>query len=258
MKRLFSILLLLAATQLGAFGNFESAFVPGEVSEYKVRWVGIPVAWSRTTTEAFTENGKKLIRIRMISKSYAAYNAVYKVDDLTEVVVDPQTALPLSLKLILNEGGRHKNHFTIFDHKNATAQFHDHVTGETKIIQIAPDTRDVLTFLYSARNMDVKALTAQPHKIYVDGKIYDMELRLRGEETVKLSNYGKIKCTEFEPIAEFDGLFIREGKISCLISKVERRMIACITTKVAIGTITVKLEDLSGPGDDFWIIGKKD
>ena len=54
-------------------------------------------------------------------------------------------------------------------------------------------------------------------------------------------------------MGEFDGLFLRKGKIMFWVSKKDRRMITCIKAKVPVGKITAKLQRVTGPGNDFWV-----
>ena len=233
--------------------DYSSSFVPGEISEYKVTWMGIPLAWSTTTTDTVNEAGRELVRIRMVTKTYKAYSHIYKVDDITEVIVDPKTALPVRLDIILNEGSRRKSNLTLFDHANRTATFYDRVADTTNSVAIEKNTREVMTFLYSMRHEKIKALTSAIHTVYVDGKMHKMGVGLHKEKKLKLPGYGKVDCNVLEPVAEFDALFLREGKIFFWVSKKNRRMVTCVQAKVVVGKVSIKLHSVKGPGDDFWV-----
>ena len=252
MKHLAPILLIGLAAVTAKAGDYSKCFIPGETSEYKVSWMGIPLAWSGSTTEKIVENGRELIRIRMVSQTYKTYTHIYKVDDVTEVVVDPETALPLRLDLQLNEGSRRKSHLTVFDHAGKTATFIDRAAGTTNTVAIDSHTQDVLTFLYSVRNEKLETLAQKKYKLFVDGKLYDLGMQIREEGHVNLPEYGKIASTLVEPVAEFDGLFLRQGKIFFWISKQDHRMVTCVEAKVPVGKIKVKLEKASGTGNTFW------
>ncbi|MDF7826789.1 DUF3108 domain-containing protein [Pontiellaceae bacterium B12227] len=257
MKLFRTVLLCCALAGSAPAKDYSSSFVPGEVSEYKVTWMGVPLAWSKTTTEAITEDGRDLMRIRMVTQTYKAYTHIYKVDDITEVIVDPKTALPVRLDIILNEGSRQKSNLTHFDHANRTATFYDRIAGTTNSVAIEKNTREVMTFLYSMRQEKIDDLTSAVHTVYVDGKIHEMGVGLLKEKKIKLPGYGKVDCNVLEPIAEFDALFLREGKIFFWISKQNRRMVTCVQAKVAVGKVSVKLQSVTGPGDDFWVKEKE-
>ncbi len=252
-KRFTSLALFLLLLSPAIAEDYSSCFFPGEVSEYKVSWMGVPLAWSRTTTEEFTENGRNLIRIQVVSKSYKAFAKVYNVDDTKEVIIDPKTALPLRLDLELNEGNIHTSQQTHFDHINHTAQFIDRNANTTNHVEIADQTREIITFLFAMRNEKMADIEATTHTLFSGGQLYEMDIEIKKKGRVKLSDYGKIGCVKLEPLAEFDGLFLRKGKIMFWISQQKRRMITCIKAQVPVGKITVKLQSVTGPGNDIWV-----
>jgi len=237
--------------------DYSACFIPGEVVEYKVSWMGLPLAWSKVSVDTVTEDGRELIRIRMVSKNYKTYSRIFKVDDTSEVIIDPKTALPLRLDFQLHEGNRRKSHLTTFYHDQKIAIFQDRITKDIKVVPINSDTQEILSFLYSSRNRNLETLAARQHTLLVDGKLYGLGLKIREDDKIKLPSYGKVPSTEIEPVAKFDGWFLRQGKIIFWVSKQNRRMVTCIKAKVSVGKVTVKLQDVSGPGDDFWI-SKKD
>ncbi|HEY5652860.1 MAG TPA: DUF3108 domain-containing protein [Pontiella sp.] len=252
MKWILPILLTAFIAASAKANPYDGCFIPGETAEYRVSWMKIPIAWSKISTETFSENGKKWIRLTMVSKNYKAYEHIYKVDDITEVVIDPETALPCRVDLVLNEGRRHKSELTYFDHENLTATHINRLTGTTNHVTIAEDTRDVLTFLYASRLRDPEELVQHTHQLFVDGKIYDLDMKIGEEDSIRLPNLGKVDSFKIEPVANFDGLFIRQGKILFWVSKHNHRMVTCIEAKVSVGEIKVRLKDVSGIDDGFW------
>ena len=138
--------LLAAATTLA--GDYSECFVPGEVVEYKIYWMGIPIAWSKTTTETIEENGRELFHITMIARTYGAYKHIFEVDDKTEVWIDPTTALPVRHDWIINEGSIHKSHLTTFFHDKKIAIFQDRISRDIREIPIEHDTQEIFSFIY--------------------------------------------------------------------------------------------------------------
>lgn len=251
-KFLLSILLAGTVALATAAEDFSKGFIPGETARYKITWMRLPLAWTEISTDTVTENGTQLIRVRMISRSYKAYNHIYKVDNLTEVIIDPKTALPVRLDIKHDEDGRKKSQLTSFHHDRKIAIFQDRISKDIKVVSIKPDTMEVLSFLYASRIKDLKQLAGKTHTLFVEGKPYSLDLKLHDEDNVRLPDYGKVRCTEVEPVAEFDGLFLRKGKIFFWVSKENHRMVTCVKAKVAVGKITAKLQQVSGTGDPNW------
>lgn len=249
------ILTLFISVSAGASTNhisYADCFVPGETSEYKVSWMGLPLAWSKSTTEEFHRDGERLIRITMIAKNYAAYSAIYKVNNKTEVVINPESGLPRSLDIIQNEGSRHNSHITTFNHEDLSAVYIDRMANTTNTVEISEHTRDVFSFLYISRASTPEELSKQTQKIYVSGKIYDMDIKVRKEKKQNVPDHGKVECVQLEPIAEFDGLFLRQGRIFAWISKTDHQMITLMEAKVPVGKIKVRLQKVSGVDDPVW------
>lgn len=240
------------AALTGRADDFSSCFIPGEVVEYKIYWMGLPLAWSTISTEAITEDGRELIRLRMVAQTYGAYEHIFKVDDVSEVIIDPKTALPIRLDFNLNEGTIHKSHLTTFYHDRKIAIFQDRISKDIREVPIESDTRELFSFMYAHRYQDPETLGDRKYKVLVNGKMYDLAMKTGEKEDIKLSDYGKVPSIEIEPLAEFDGIFIRKGKISFWISTKDRHMVTCIKAKVAVGKIRAILQQVSGPGDDFW------
>ncbi len=232
--------------------DYSGCFIPGEIAEYRISWMGLPIAWSKTSTELITQDGRKLFRLRMESKNYKAYNHIYKVDDHTEVLIDPETALPVRIDLRIHEGNRRRSHRTIFNHDKKIAFFEDRIAKVTNEVPITAKTQDVFSFIYANRNASLESLAKQNHMLYADGKVYELGMKIIDEDRIKVPGHGRVKSVQVEPIAEFDGMFVRKGKIVFWVSKENRRMVTCIKAKVPVGKITAKLQKVSGPGDDFW------
>jgi hypothetical protein len=252
MKHLMTIATTALAICTASAGNLTDCFIPGETAEYRITWMGIPIAWAKNSIDLVQEDGRELIRLRMEAKSHRAYNRVYKVDDLTDVIIDPETALPIRVDLRIHEGDRVKSHLTTFHHDQRVAIFQHRLTKDIREVPIAKDTQDVFSFVFANRNTDLKSLAAREHTIYADGKVYDLGMRILKEESVKLPGYAEVECVQLEPLAEFDGMFLRQGKIQFWVSKEKRRMLTLINAKVAVGQVSAILVSVSGPGNDFW------
>lgn len=252
MKLFASIVLIGMAALTARADDFSSCFVPGEVVEYKIYWLRIPIAWARITTDTIVENERELIRITMIARTYGAYKHIFKVDDTTEVIIDPATALPVRHDWIINEGSIHKSHLTTFYHDKKIAIFQDRISKDIREIPIESDTQEIFSFIYANRNTDIEQLTSRTHQLLVTGKLHDLALKISDYDNIKLSEYGKVPSIEIEPVADFDGIFLRQGKVFFWISKEPNRVVTCIKAKVAVGRITAKISEISGPVTGFW------
>lgn len=227
-------------------------FVPGEVVTYKMHWLGLPIAWATTTTDLVNHEGRKLFRVRMVAQTYGAYKHIYEVNDSTEVLIDPETGLPVRHEWIINEGSIHKNHVTDYYHDKKIAIFRDRISRHFKEIDIESDTQEIFSFIYANRNTDLEQLAQRTHRLLVTGKVHDLEIKIKGTDNINVPGLGDIRSIEVEPVAEFDGIFLRKGKVFFWISSEKRRVITRVKADIAVGHITGKLVSVSGNGETFW------
>jgi hypothetical protein len=252
-KCLITILLYSISALASDQIDYSSSFIPGEVLEYKVSWARLPIGWSRSSTETIIEGDRELIKIRMETRTYSAYNKLFKVNNVMFVVLDPETALPLRLDLIQHQGHSHKSCLTTFDHAAGQAVSIDRLNNSTNIISILPETREMLTVIYASRTVALEKLPTMTYSLLSDGELFDIQLKIKDTGKTRLSEYGKIASVELDPIADREGAELSDAKTTFWVSKETRRMITRVETKVSIGKVRVKLEKVSGPGDDFWV-----
>ena len=227
-------------------------FPVGEELVYKIYWGVVPVGTSRVTTRWIEEGGRKLLAIRYRTRSNKVIAAIYPVDDMIESIVDPETFLPLRFTKDLNEG-RHRYHeIMAFDYKRLKAMWRSFIKNTTKEIDLDPDTRDIVSFMYYMRSKKFKPGETNSFRVMSDEKIYDLTLKVGDEEKLKLPGFGSVSCLRLDPIAKFHGLFVRKGKLEIWVHQKSRMICTQIVGKVPVASIKIKIDQVNGPGDDWW------
>ncbi|MBN2162144.1 MAG: DUF3108 domain-containing protein [Pontiellaceae bacterium] len=252
LKKVLPLLLACVFPTMARTNDLSDQFIPGEKLEYKIYWMGIPIAWAETTTEKVEEEGRELFHITMTAQTYGAYKHIFEVDDKTEVFIDAATGLPVRHDWIINEGSIHKSHLTTFNHESGVAIFQDRISMDIREVPIEPDTQEIFGFIYSCRNADIEKLTEGKQRLLVTGKMYDLGINITDQDKIKIPELGKIPCYELEPNADFDGIFLRKGKVFFWVSKETPRVITCIKTRVAVGKISAELKSVTSPAPGFW------
>jgi len=233
-------------------------FPVGEELVYSITWNGIPVAWSRAVTEMEVYEEREVLALRLYTKTYPFFDRIFKVDDLHETLVDLQTGLPLRYTQNLNEGRYHCHEITVFDFETLTAHYEHQVSGKTKVYDLQSGVRDILSFMYFLRAAPLQESSTNRYSVMTDEKIYELILTTFKEKRVSLPRYSrKIPALELKPEALFDGLFVRKGKATVWVSKDPRRLMVRAGLNVPFGRVNVTLQEVRGPGDDFWITEKK-
>jgi hypothetical protein len=235
----------------------ELPFPVDEKLTYKISWNGIPVAWSVATTEMVRENGTDYIAVKVETRTYPVFNVFYKVEDTHECLLDLKTLLPVRFTKNMMEGSSRYSDVTTFDYTAGTARFENLVTGTVTNVSIGQDTRDYLSFMYFMRGREMKPGTTTKHEVLADDRVYEVLVHSEKIEDVELSHYSAVPSLRIDPEAAFNGLFVRAGKATLWVSRDLRRILTRAKARVPFGRITVKLTDVSGAGDDFWITEKK-
>jgi hypothetical protein len=251
-----SLLLALAAETFAQTGDPPPNlwFPVGEVLSYNVYWGVIAVGTSRMSSEWVEEEGRRLLAIRMRTRSNKFLSAIYPVDDFIESVIDPATFLPVRLTEKMNEGRHHKNEITTFDHAAGKATWKSLDRDREKQFDIEADTRDLLSFMYHLRSRSECFEPGREHRfrIFVDEKLYDLILNPLAIESVDLDKFGKVSSVRFEPEAQFNGLFVRKGKLWLWVSADDRRILTRAAARIPVASVKILLTRVSGPGGENW------
>ena len=242
----------------------ESGFIVGEELVYCVYWGFIPVGKTRIVSRWIEEDGRRLLAIRYRTRSNRFIAAIYPVDDLIESIVDPETFLPVRFVKKLKEGRHRNDEITTFDYEKGEARWEDRIKDRSKTYPIDEDTRDIVSFMYFMRSDRFKPGDKKAFRVMADEKIYDLFVSAHDAEKIKLKRFGRVKSIRLEPEAQFQGLFVRKGKVTVWVSDDERHLCTKVVGSVPVASIKVVLWEVRGPGDDFWIrrtnelSGKKD
>jgi hypothetical protein len=90
-------------------------------------------------------------------------------------------------------------------------------------------------------------------RVFTEEKIYDLFIKTPRKEPVALNKYGRVTSLLFEPEAAFEGLFVRKGKVYFWVSDDERRICTKIAAKVPVASVRFQVNEVRGPGEDFWV-----
>lgn len=256
---ILGVVLCLAAADVRAAaveapdGAPDVGFPVGEELIYKVYWGFIPVAKTRIATRWVERDGRLLLNIRYRTRSNKVIATLYPVDDRLEALIDPDGFLPVEFVKNMREGRHHYHEVTTFDFQNNLARWEDKKGKKVEEFPIDADTRDIVSFMYYMRAARLKPGQTREFRVMADERIYDLTLKAGKSEKVKVNRFGRVSCLKVEPEAQFDGLFVRKGKVTLWISDDERYLCTRLVGSVPVASIKVCLVEVHGPGDDAWV-----
>lgn len=232
-------------------------FPVGETLTYGVYWGFVSVGEAVVTSAWTEEDGVRYLQITHRIRSNKVIAALYPVDDTIQTLIDPVTFRSVSFFLDQKEGRHATKEITTFDYGKGVAKWESLTKKQRKECPIDQDTRDLVTFMYFMRRDGFKPGDDRKFRVMADDKVYDLGVKVVGEEKVDVPGYGKIDCLRLDPTAQFNGLFVRKGKATVWVSRDPRFLCTRVAASVPIvGTVKVILTSVTGPGDDVWI--KKD
>lgn len=228
-------------------------FPVGETLTYRLYWGFVSVGEAVLTSEWIEEEGRRYVQITHRVRSNKVIATLYPVDDLIQTVIDPVTFRPVTFFMDQKEGRHSAKEITTFDYEKGVARWESLTKKKTRENKIDQDTRDLVSFMYFMRRDGFRKGEDRNFRVMADDKVYDLNVKVAGEEKVDVPGYGKVDCLRLDPTAQFNGLFVRKGKMTVWVSGDKR----CLCTRVAagvpiVGTVKVILTSVSGPGDDAW------
>lgn len=230
-------------------------FPVGETLTYTIYWGWIAVGESKATTRWEWVEDRWLLRIRFRTVSNGVIAKLYPVDDVVDTFVDPVTAHPVSHILNLQEGKHERKSRTLFDWEKLQAVYtkeHTDKEDEVKTIALKPGSRDLVSFMYFLRKHRFEDQQAYEFEVLSDYKLYQLTVTTEGTDKIHLDEYGKVKSLKLLPEAEFEGVFVRSGKMVIWLSDDERHLLTKLLLDTPFANVKLLLKSVEGPGAEDW------
>jgi hypothetical protein len=245
--RWFAMLAIaLATTALGAAetgaGEDELWFPVGESIVYRIYWGFIPVGESVVTTHWIERDGRRLLVVRIVSRTNKVLTKIYPVDDTLESIIDPETFRPVQFTKNLSEGRYRCHEVTQFDYETLVASMRSFTSGNKKTFEIEPDTRDLISFMYYMRQFELDPDEEIQQRVMADEDVYDVTVEPQGYDRVKLVDGSRRRSLKLEPKAKFDGLFVRKGRGWMWVSDDDDRIVTMIAAQVPVANVKLVLD----------------
>ncbi len=237
----------------------EQPFPVGEELIYTISWLGVPIAWAKASTEMDTFEGREVLAMRTTVNTFPFFDHICKVEDFYEGLIDKETLTPVRFEQNLKQRNYRRHDITTFDYQTLKAHYVRLPKGETKTYTIEPGIRDIMSFMYFMRSVSLEENKETRYRVMSGSKIYDLFIKAFKIEPIDMEQYGrKIPCLIVKPEAMFDGLFVRKGKATIRISRDSRHLLTYAKVSTPFGRVSLTLDEVRGPGTDFWITEKKD
>jgi hypothetical protein len=241
-----TIILLLIPVRLV---SQEAAYQPGEKISYVINY-GI-LTGGTATLELFKDTlfNKETWHSKMVARTTGVADALYKILDIYESYIDPETQLPVKSIRNIREGRYRKYNEVLFDHK--TRPDSAILTSDLTGVHITQQgIHDILSCFYFLRN------NVMPGKTLVKGEtitimtwftdeLYPIRLRFMGMDEVRLP-HGRVQCYKFNPVTEKGRLFKTEDAVTFWFSADKNFLPVKVRFDIFVGSFTVEMTEYEG------------
>lgn len=256
MKKGFLITAVLLLSS-GFVSGQPSPYIAGEKVTYIVHYGPINGGIASLELKKDTFAGKEIIRSYFIAQTTGVADALYKIKDIYESYMNPETELPVKSVRNIQEGKYRKYNVVLFDHNSRpdSAVLTSDLTGK-HITQ--KGIHDIIScFYYFRKHFLATGYNFKKGEIitimtWFADELYPIQLIYAGMEEVK-TRAGKIKCFKFNPVTEVGRLFKTNEDASFWFSADKNCLPVKIRFDIFVGAFTVDLHTYEGLADSLKI-----
>ena len=216
----------------------------GEKLTYKISYLGLKVGEAVSEIKEITMiNGREAYHIEVRVRSHPVIDLVYKVRDVHHSYIDVEHLHSLRYEKILREGRYRADEVMTYDQENHTAHYLSRRNGTEKEMFIPKNVQDQLScgFYFRTLNFGEEETVSIP--VNADEKNWVLKVELKKKDKMKIRGVGRFEVLKAYPKIEFEGLFVKKGRITGWVSMDKRRIPVKMKVKVPIlGSVVVKLK----------------
>ena len=164
------------------------------------------------------------------------FSVFYRVRDRFLSFMDTTDLVSLRYEKHLREGKFKSDRVVVFDQRQHKAYYED------KEIAIAPRTQDVLSAMYYARTLPLKAGHTFALANHTDGKNYPLVVKVLGTERITVEA-GTFDCLVVEPFLRYPGIFTQKGRVKLWVTNDRYKIPVLMKSKVIIGEVSAVLTE---------------
>lgn len=225
------------------------SYKPGEKVHYSIHYGVITGGTATIEIKTDTLFGKTVWHSRLEARTTGLTDAIFRVLDIYESYIDPETQLPAKSIRNIREGRYRKYNEVLFDHvtRPDSAILTSDLTGKHITEK---GIHDILSCFYWFRNSILPGRTLEKGEIitittWFTDELYPMRLRYMGTDEIK-TRHGRIRCYKFNPVTESGRLFKDEEGVSFWFSADKNYLPVKIRFDIFVGSFEVEMSEYEG------------
>jgi hypothetical protein len=186
-------------------------------------------------------NGRKVFNLVARAESNSFFSRFYKVRNRIDSFWDADQLFSWRYAENRREGGYKTKSEIVFDHAKREAHYAD-----GRVFPIPPRVQDGLSSFYFTRFQALPIGGSIVFDYHASKKSLPLEVKIIGRERVE-TPAGTFNCVAIEPRLKAGGIFKNKGRLVIWITDDERRMPVLMKSQVAVGSISVVLQEFRTP-----------
>src|SRR5262245_60867653 len=213
-------------------------FKAGESLRFSVQWGAISGGSAYLEVQQLSDwKGNPAFTLVARAESNSFVSHFYKVRNRIESTWDQRGRFSWRYSENRREGGNKFHNQITFDHDRHIALYHN---GQT--YPIPPRVQDALSSFYYTRYQALPIGGSVLFDYHASRKSQPLEVRVLGRDRVS-TPAGVFNCVVIEPVLKAGGIFKNKGRLVIWLTDDEHRMPVMMKSKVAIGSISVVLQE---------------
>lgn len=220
-------------------------------TSYNMSGVLTDIAQVTMETSEVKTSKSTLLRLKCTAATYSKWDNFFKIRDLYESYVNPNSLTPYLYNRDVNEGNYFKNEKYTFNNsantvKSVMKKKHNYV--EEKNVKINSGTKDIVASLYYMRTFDYKNMAVGTNKTFTilfDNEELKGVLTYLGKETISTA-IGKKECYKLAVGSSKSNVLQGKNNNYIWLTADENKIIVYGKFKIPVGNGELKIKSASG------------
>ena len=165
---------------------------------YNMSGIMTPLAQITMQTSTITTAKSTYLHLSCEASTYSKWDSFFKIRDVFESYVNPNTLMPSLFKRSTNEGGFSKTEKYVFKGTNITSTAkRKNKPTTTKIFSVGSATTDIVSVIYKLRTLDFANMKTGQSKTFMvvfDEKEVPVSVKYLAIESYNAGNLGNKNC----------------------------------------------------------------
>lgn len=248
MKFIIALLLILLVPEFSDCQ--EKAYMPGEKVNFEIHYGVVQGGIATLELNTDTLNGKEVWHSVLLGKTTGMADAIFKVKDIYESYIEPESGLPVLSIRNIREGRYTKYNEVIFDHysRSDSAILTSDLTG---VHITEKGIHDILSCFYFLRNHHLQNYAGLKKgdmitiMTWFTDELYPIRLRYLGTYDIK-TKVGRMKCLKFNPVTEVGRLFKTEDDVTFWFTADKNFLPVRIRFEIFVGAFVAEIVSYEG------------